>query len=111
MTRHYLTTKDTATADTIWVGYDRRTSSFMSQVYKACDFPTMVATAGPPYETVSHAEDIIAEVRNYAHIPDDLITALEADQYLAPHISTADANAVTYWSATTRLDGEPDTEQ
>lgn len=107
MTRHYLTPKDHATADTIWVGYDRPTRSFMSQVYKDTDFPEMVSTTGLPYEVVSHAEDIIAEASHYAFIPAGLLAALETDQDLAPTMSTTEANAITYWSPTDRHDSAP----
>lgn len=107
MTRHYLTPKDPATADTIWVGYDRPTRSFMSQAYKDEDFPAMVSTAGLPYERVLDAADIVAEASHYAFIPNRLLAALETDQDLAPYMSTTEANTFTYWSPTDRLAGAP----
>ena len=107
MTQHFLTPKNPKTADVVMIGHDRMLSTFFAQVYKETgDDPNFVLWEGCARGQLPYADQVIDLVRDHAHIPDELWEALDDDRACAPFRTPEEANAVTRWSATGRVEPE-----
>lgn len=108
MTQHFLTPKNPEIANVVMIGHDRMLGTFFAQVYKDSgdDDQTWVLWEGCEYGQLPYAGQVIDLVRDHAHIPDELWEALDHDRSRASYCTSQEANAVTHWSATGRVEPE-----
>jgi hypothetical protein len=107
MTQHFLTPKNPEIADVILIGHDRMLDTFFAQVYKnSGDEPAWVLWKGCTRRELPYVSQVLHLVRDHAHIPDELWDALDHDRSRASYCTSQEANAVTHWSATGRIEPE-----
>lgn len=108
MTQHFLTPKNPDTANVVTIGHDRMLNTFFAQVYKDSgdDDQTWVLWEGCEYGQLPYPRSVLDLVRDHAHIPDELWDALADDKAFAAMRTSQQANAVTRWSATGRIEPE-----
>lgn len=108
MTQHFLTPKNPEQADVIIVGYDPPLSTFFAQVYKQTDDePAWVLWEGCRPGQLAYAYEVLDLVSGHAYIPDGLWDELDDDQLVKAQRTPREAGAVTRWSATGRVEAEP----
>ncbi|RLK58440.1 hypothetical protein [Actinokineospora cianjurensis] len=109
MTQHFLTPKDPEAANVVMIGHDRVLGTFFAQVYKDTGAdPNLVLWEGSARGQLPYANQVIDLVRDHAHIPDKLWEALDHDRARAAFRTAEEANAVTHWSPTARVEPEHD---